>query len=60
MLQTRQELLTLLSDIGIDYTNHEHPPVFTVEEAAQHQHGIVGPTARTCFSRTRKKICSWW
>ena len=34
MLTTSEELLNVLSQIGITYTNHEHPAVFTVEEAA--------------------------
>ncbi len=40
MLQTQEELLKILDDIGIEYTNHEHPAVFTVEEAAEHSDGI--------------------
>lgn len=55
MLQTQQELLTLLSDIGIEYTNHEHPPVFTVEEAAQHQDGIRGAHSKNLFFKDKKK-----
>ena len=33
MLQTQKELLNVLNQIGIEYTNHEHPAVYTVEEA---------------------------
>ena len=55
MLQTQQELLSLLSDIGIAYTNHEHPPVFTVEEAAQHQGGIKGAHSKNLFFKDKKK-----
>jgi Ala-tRNA(Pro) deacylase len=55
MLQTQQELLTLLSDIGIEYTNHEHPPVFTVEEAARHQDGIQGAHSKNLFFKDKKK-----
>jgi Ala-tRNA(Pro) deacylase len=55
MLQTQQELLTLLADIGIEYTNHEHPPVFTVEEAARHQDGIQGAHSKNLFFKDKKK-----
>lgn len=57
MLQTQKELLTLLSDIGIEYTNHEHPAVFTVEEAALHQDGIEGAHSKNLFFKDKKKIC---
>ncbi len=55
MLQTQQELFALLSNIGIEYTNHGHPPVFTVEEAAQHQDGIEGAHSKNLFFKDKKK-----
>ncbi len=60
MLQTQQELFALLSNIGIEYTNHGHPPVFTVEEAAQHQDGIEGAHSKNLFFKDKKKNFFWW
>jgi Ala-tRNA(Pro) deacylase len=55
MLQTQEELLKILSDIGIQYTNHEHPAVFTVEEAALHHEGIDGAHSKNLFFKDKKK-----
>ena len=55
MLQTQEELLKILSDIGIEYTNHEHPAVFTVEEAALHHEGIEGAHSKNLFFKDKKK-----
>ncbi len=55
MLQTQEELLKILDDIGIEYTNHEHPAVFTVEEAAQHSDGIEGAHSKNLFFKDKKK-----
>ncbi|MBW2656027.1 MAG: hypothetical protein JRC91_14310 [Deltaproteobacteria bacterium] len=54
MLQTREELLNVLNQIGIEYTNHEHPAVYTVEEADLHHEGIDGVHSKNLFfKRTR-------
>jgi Ala-tRNA(Pro) deacylase len=55
MLHKKEELLSVLTDIGIAYTNHEHPAVFTVEEAAQHQSGISGAHSKNLFFKDKKK-----
>ncbi|MCP3945151.1 MAG: prolyl-tRNA synthetase associated domain-containing protein [Desulfobacteraceae bacterium] len=55
MLQTQEELLKILSDIDIKYTNHEHPAVFTVEEAALHHEGIQGVHSKNLFFKDKKK-----
>jgi len=55
MQQTQKELLKILSDIGIEYTTHEHPAVFTVEEAARHQDGIQGVHSKNLFLKDKKK-----
>ena len=40
MLRTQEELLSILSEIGINYANHTHPAVFTVDQAALHSEEI--------------------
>jgi Ala-tRNA(Pro) deacylase len=55
MLQTKEQLLDVLSDMGIAYTSHEHPAVFTVEEAALHQDGIEGAHSKNLFFKDKKK-----
>ena len=49
MLHTKEELLNRLSRIGIQFTNHTHPAVFTVEEAARHSEGIEGVHCKNLF-----------
>lgn len=55
MLKTQEEFLNVLSQIGIEYTNHEHPAVFTVEEADLHHKGIDGVHSKNLFFKDRKK-----
>lgn len=55
MLQTQEELLSVLDKIGIEYTNHEHPAVYTVEEADLHHEGIDGVHSKNLFFKDRKK-----
>lgn len=55
MQQTQEELLKILTNIGIEYTTHEHPAVFTVEEAARHQDGIQGVHSKNLFFKDKKK-----
>lgn len=54
MLRTPEELLTLLSKIGIPYTNHTHPAVFTVDQAALHKDGIAGVHSKNLFLKDKK------
>jgi len=54
-MKTEQDLLNELERIGIDYIRHEHPPVFTVDEAEQHSQGIEGAHCKNLFFRDRKK-----
>lgn len=43
-----------LAELGIAYTRHEHPPVATVEEAAQHWAGIDATHCKNLFLRNQK------
>jgi Ala-tRNA(Pro) deacylase len=55
MLQTQEELLNVLTQIGIEYTNHEHPAVYTVEQADLHHNGIEGSHSKNLFFKDKKK-----
>ncbi len=55
MHKTQEELLNVLSEIEIEYTNHEHPAVYTVEEAALHHEGIEGAHSKNLFFKDKKK-----
>jgi Ala-tRNA(Pro) deacylase len=43
-----------LDAMGIPYIRHEHPPVFTVEEALVHWKGIEGAHCKNLFLRNKK------
>ena len=55
MLQTQKELLGVLLQIGIEYSNHEHPAVYTVEEANLQHDGIDGAHSKNLFFKDKKK-----
>jgi Ala-tRNA(Pro) deacylase len=55
MAATRNELLDRLDDLGIVATTHEHPPVFTVEEAKRHCGHLPGGHCKSLFLKDKKK-----
>lgn len=55
MLQNQEELLSVLDKNGIQYINHEHPAVYTVEQAALHHEGIDGAHSKNLFFKDKKK-----
>ena len=55
MSEIQKKLFDLLTQIGIQYTNHEHPAVFTVEEADLHHEGIDGVHSKNLFFKDKKK-----
>jgi Ala-tRNA(Pro) deacylase len=55
MLKTQEELLTVLHENGIAYTNHQHPAVYTVEQAALYHEGIDGVHSKNLFLKDKKK-----
>ena len=54
MPATRQELFARLDELGIDTTTHEHPPVFTVEEAKRHCGHLPGGHCKSLFLKDKK------
>ena len=47
-------LYRVLDELGISYEPHEHPPVFTASEAAEHWAGIDGTPVKNLFLRNKK------
>ena len=53
---TREEdsVLRALDALGIAYERHEHPPVFTVDQALEHWAGIDAVHCKNLFLRNKK------
>ena len=49
-----QKVCEALAGLGIAYSRREHPPVFTVDEAAVHWEGIPGAHCKNLFLRNKK------
>lgn len=49
-----QKVYETLERLGISFVRHEHPPVFTVEEAEQHWENITGAHCKNLFLRNKK------
>ncbi|NQT79931.1 MAG: prolyl-tRNA synthetase associated domain-containing protein [Candidatus Aminicenantes bacterium] len=49
-----QKVYELLEKLGITFDRHEHPPVFTVEEAEQYWGDITGAHCKNLFLRNKK------
>jgi Ala-tRNA(Pro) deacylase len=49
-----QKVYEALAGLGIVYSRREHPPVFTVGEAAVHWEGIPGAHCKNLFLRNKK------
>lgn len=54
-ITTEDQLLETLRKAGIEYRYFQHPPVFTVEEAAVHCQEIPGAHVKNLFLRDHKK-----
>ena len=48
------KVYAFLDSMGIQYDRHEHPPVFTSEEAAQHWGPIRATQVKNLFLRNKK------
>ena len=49
-----QAVYDVLAELQIPFERHEHPPVFTVEEANQHWAGIDAAHCKNLFLRNKK------
>lgn len=54
MLDRETRVYEVLDELGISYARHEHPPVFTVEEAEKHWTQITGAHCKNLFLRNKK------
>ncbi len=54
MLTTRDEILARLAGMGITATTHDHPPVFTVEQAREYTHHLPGGHCKNLFLKDKK------
>lgn len=52
--EKENNLEALLEQLGIAYTRHEHPPVYTVEEAEKYWQNIEGTHCKNLFLRNNK------
>jgi len=51
---SEQKVYEVLERLGISYDRHEHPPVFTVDQAEQHWGSIAGAHCKNLFLRNKK------
>ena len=49
-----ERVYAALDALGLDYSRHQHPPVFTADEAAVHWAGIPGARVKNLFLRNKK------
>jgi Ala-tRNA(Pro) deacylase len=54
MTDAEQAVYAALDALGIACTRHEHPPVFTVEDAEQHWRDIDATHCKNLFLRNKK------
>jgi Ala-tRNA(Pro) deacylase len=54
MPDPRAPVFERLHTLGISYQLHEHPPVFTAEEAARHWQDLDGAAVKNLFLRNKK------
>jgi Ala-tRNA(Pro) deacylase len=52
--EIEQKVLDVLGSLGVPFVRHEHPPVFTVEDADKHWTGLRGTHCKNLFLRNKK------
>lgn len=52
--EKEKRVYEVLDDLGISYNRHEHPPVYTVEEAEKQWTDIIGAHCKNLFLRNKK------
>lgn len=53
-MKKEEKVYAALKDLGISYEKHDHPPVYTVEEAKAHWDKIRGAHVKNLFLRNKK------
>jgi len=54
MTTDEEAVYTVLGQLGLSYDRHEHPAVFTVEQALEHWSGIEATHCKNLFLRNKK------
>ncbi len=54
MTEVERKVLDVLDGLGIVYVRHEHPPVFTVEDADKYWTTLRGTHCKNLFLRNKK------
>ena len=52
--EKEKRVYDVLDELGISYIRHEHPPVYTVEEAEKQWTEIIGAHCKNLFLRNKK------
>lgn len=52
--EIERKVLDVLDRLGVVYVRHEHPPVFTVEDADKHWTALRGTHCKNLFLRNKK------
>ena len=56
MNEKEENIYKVLESLGISYVRHEHPPVYTVDQAEQHWGNIKGVHCKNIFLRNKKQV----
>ena len=56
---TPEFLMQKLNELNIPYKKFEHPPLFTVSDAKEHQDQMYGMHVKNLFLRDKKKENFW-
>ncbi|MFP4082938.1 MAG: prolyl-tRNA synthetase associated domain-containing protein [Candidatus Aminicenantes bacterium] len=54
MNEKEKKVYQVLEKLGISFVRHQHPPVFTVEQAEKHWEKITGTHCKNLFLRNKK------
>jgi Ala-tRNA(Pro) deacylase len=54
LTETERRVLDVLDSLGIVFVRHDHPPVFTVEDAARYWTELRGTHCKNLFLRNKK------
>lgn len=53
--ENEEKVYEALNKLSIPYTEHEHPPVYTVEQAENYWENIEGTHCKNIFLRNKKR-----
>jgi Ala-tRNA(Pro) deacylase len=54
LAEKEAKVYKVLEELGLSYTRHEHPPVYTVQEAEKQWTNITGAHCKNLFLRNKK------